>query len=135
MAAINWTPEELYLLTERGYALYQQGRYQEAGIIFEGVTAADPSNSYARTALATACLSLGDPRRAVSELSLLLQQNPADEDARARRCEIHCQLGNWTEARNDLAILRRNGSRQHVERLRGTLEASERLPLSSPVFR
>lgn len=135
MAPMPWTPEELYLLTERGYALYQQGRYQEAGIIFEGVTAADPSNSYARMALAAACLILGDAERAVTELTLLLQENPADQDARARRCETYCQLGNWTEAENDLAILHRNGSRQHVERLAGRLEASERQQLSSPVFR
>lgn len=125
MAQTDWTSEELYLLTERGYDLYQQGRYEEAGIIFEGVTAADPSNSYARTALAAVCLALGDPKRAASELSLLLQQNPADEDARARRCESYCQLGIWIEARNDLAILRRNGARHHVQRLSWRLEASE----------
>jgi tetratricopeptide (TPR) repeat protein len=125
MAQVDWTPEELYLLTERGYAFYQQGCYEEAGIIFEGVTAADPSNSYARTALAAVCLVLGDAQRAVDELSFLLRQNPADEDARARRCEAYCQLGNWTEAGNDLAILRRNGSGHHVQRLAWRLETSQ----------
>jgi tetratricopeptide (TPR) repeat protein len=118
----DWTPEEIYLLTERGYALYQQGSYVEASIIFEGVTAVDPLNTYARTALATVHLALGDANRAINELSVLLERNPRDEESRARRCEAYCQAGNWAEASKDLTILRRSGSRHHVQRLTWRLE-------------
>lgn len=123
----TWTPEEIYLLAERGYALYQQGRYEEASIIFEGVAAADPMNIYARTALATVHLAMGDAQRAISELSLVLERNPADADSRARRCEAYCQAGNWADARKDLAILRRNGARHHVQRVTWRLEAGQAL--------
>jgi tetratricopeptide (TPR) repeat protein len=123
MPETDWTEEELYLLADRGYALYRQGRYQEAALIFEGVTALDPLHSYARTALAATCLALGDAQRAVKELSFLLNRNPADHDARARRCEAYCQLRNWNDARQDLTILRRNGERQHVQRLTWRLQA------------
>jgi tetratricopeptide (TPR) repeat protein len=119
----GWTKEEIYLLLERGYALFKQGRYREAAVIFDGVTALDPLNSYARTALAAVCLVIGEPQRAASELSFVLNQNPADKAARAQRCEAYCQVGKWDEALQDLTILRRNGERQHVDRLTWRLHA------------
>jgi tetratricopeptide (TPR) repeat protein len=119
----GWTKEEIYLLSNRGYALFQQGRYREAAVIFDGVTALDPLNSYARKAMAVVCLAIGEPQRAIFELSFVLNQNPADQAARARRCEAFCQLRNWNEARQDLAMLRRNGEVQHVERLTWRLQA------------
>lgn len=125
MADMGWTAEEIYLLAERGYAFYHQGHYQEAAVIFEGIKALDPLNSYARTALAAICLELGDAERAVNELSFLLHTNPADHEVRARRCEAYCHWGKWAEARQDLAILRRNGSHHHVQRLTYCLEAQD----------
>jgi tetratricopeptide (TPR) repeat protein len=125
MPEMGWTQEEIYLLSERGYALYRQGRYQEAAVIFEGLTVLDPLNSYCRTALAAVCLALGEARRAADELSFLLNLNPTDHEARARRCEAYCELGNWSEASRDLAILGRNGKRNHVQRLAWRLRAAK----------
>jgi len=124
MPEMGWTQEEIYLLADRGYALYRQGRYQEAGVIFEGLTALDPLNSYCRTALAAVCLAVGKAQRAAEELSFLLNVNPADHEARARRCEAYCELRSWSEARRDLAILQRNGQRNHVQRLMWRLQAA-----------
>jgi tetratricopeptide (TPR) repeat protein len=117
MPEMGWTNEEIYLLADRGYAFYRQGRYQEAGIIFSALVVLDPLNVYCRTALAALCLALGDAERAVRELSFILQQNPANHDARARRCEAYCELRNWRESREDLEILRRNGQRVYTQRL------------------
>jgi len=117
MAETGWTPEELYLLSDRAYGFYQQGRYEEAAVIFDGLIALDPGNSYYRTAMAAICLALGDAQRAVDELSAVLEKNPADLEARARRCEAYCDLRRWAEARRDLAILQRNGERNHARRL------------------
>jgi tetratricopeptide (TPR) repeat protein len=124
MTHIAWTNDEIYLLAERAYAFYRQGQYREAAVIFEGVVSLDPLNSYCRTALAAVSIALGDSQRAVKELSFLLNRNPADHDARARRCEAYCDLRNWTEARADLIILRRNGERDHVQRLSWRLHAA-----------
>jgi Flp pilus assembly protein TadD len=124
MPKTNWTTEEIYLLAARGYALYRQGLYREAAVVFEGLTALDPSNSYCRTALAAVCMNLGDAGRAVDELSFLLHNNPADHEARARRGEAYCELKNWDEARQDLAILRRNGEQNHAQRLAWRLQAA-----------
>jgi len=119
----GWTSEEIYLLADSGYALYRQGRYQEAAVIFEGLTTLDPMNSYCRTALAAVCLALGFPDRAANELTFLLKRNPADHDARARRCEAYCELKRWSDAHQDLTILQRNGERNHSQRLAWRMQA------------
>ena len=124
MPETGWTDEEIYLLADRGYALYRQGHYQEAAVIFEGLTVLDPLNVYCRNALATVCLALGEAPRAVEELSFLLNLNPADHEARARRCEAYCDLRSWNEARRDLAVLHRNGERHHTQRLTWRLQAA-----------
>ncbi|HZQ96087.1 MAG TPA: tetratricopeptide repeat protein [Candidatus Sulfotelmatobacter sp.] len=122
MAEATWTSEELYLLADRGYGFYQQGRYEEAAVIFDGLIALDAGNSYYRTALAAICLALGDAQRAVDELSAVLEKTPADLEARARRCEAYCELRRWAEARRDLAVLQRNGERNHARRLAWRLQ-------------
>ncbi len=124
MPEMGWTDEEIYRVADRGYAFYRQGRYNEAGIIFSGLTVLDPLNTYCRTALAAVCLVMGDAQGAVNELSFVLQQNAADHAARARRCEAYCALGNWPEAQQDLEILRRNGQRHLVQRLTWRLQAA-----------
>jgi tetratricopeptide (TPR) repeat protein len=124
MPESGWTPEEIYLLADRGYAFYRQGRYQEAAVIFDGLVALDPKNVYCRTALAAIFLCMGDAERAASELTVLLEQNPADHEARARRCEAYCELKRWDEARRDLAILKRNGEVTHAQRLAWRMQAS-----------
>ncbi len=124
LTSTAWTSEEIYMLADRGYGLYRQGCYQEAVVIFEGLIAVDPGNAYCRSALAAISMAAGDVRRAVSELSLILSRNPSNHEARARRCEAYCELRNWKEARQDLAILRRNGERHQVQRLTWRLEAA-----------
>ena len=123
----GWTEEEIYLLADRGYGLYQEGFYREAAVLFEGLTAIAPENAYCRTALAAACLKLGDPHRAVQELDTILQQNPANHEARARRTEVYCELGQWNEARRDLEILRRNQQWKHLRRLHWRLRTAGQL--------
>jgi tetratricopeptide (TPR) repeat protein len=117
MAQESWSDEEIYLLADRGYAFYLQGQYLQAGVIFEALTLIDPENVYCRNALAAVSLALGETDRAVMELSCLLDQNPANLEARARRCEAYCEQQQWSKAADDLAILRRNGERHHVKRL------------------
>lgn len=125
MADAKWTSEELYLLADRGYAFYRQGQYPEAAVIFDALIALDPLNSYYRSALAAVCLALGDAPRAVKELTLLLERNPADHEARARRCEAYCDLKRWNDARQDLAVLQRNGERSQARRLGWRIQAGE----------
>jgi tetratricopeptide (TPR) repeat protein len=124
MPELFWTEEEIYLLAERGYAFYRQGLYQEAGIIFSALVALDPLNAYCRIALAALCMVLGDAQRAVTELTTVLQQNPAHHEARARRCEAYCALHKWRESREDVEILRRNGQYHYLPRITARMRAA-----------
>lgn len=124
MPEMSWTEEEIYLLAERGHAFYRQGQYQEAGIIFSALVSVDPLNAYCRIALSALCMLLGDAQRAVNELSIVLQQNPAHHEARARRCEAYCALQNWRESQDDLEILRRNGQNQYISRIAARMRAA-----------
>ena len=126
MPETKWSEEEVYLLADRGYALYLQGQYEASAIIFEALTVIDPSNAYCRNALATVSIALGDTQRAVKELSILLEQNPANLEARARRCEAYCEQQMWRQASDDLATLRRNGERHHLTRLLHRINAGHR---------
>jgi tetratricopeptide (TPR) repeat protein len=124
MPEMGWTEEEIYLLAERAHAFYRQGQYQEAGIILSALVSLDPLNAYCRIALSALCMLLGDAHRAVNELSIVLQQNPAHHDARARRCEAYCALQNWRECADDLEILRRNGQHQYIPRIIARMRAA-----------
>ena len=42
-----WTREEIYYIAERAHRLYRQGRFHDAGILFEGLTAVDRKMSTA----------------------------------------------------------------------------------------
>jgi predicted Zn-dependent protease len=119
----GWTSEELYLLADRAYGFYRQGHYNEAAVMFEGLIALDASNAYYRSALAAICLELGHTERAIEELTVVLENSPADHEARARRCEAYCEMERWSDARYDLSILQRNGEHNHARRLSWRIQA------------
>ena len=52
MPPIDWSREEIYYIAERAYRLYRQGKLREAAILFAGLHAADPGNTYCEQALA-----------------------------------------------------------------------------------
>src|SRR5215831_6479345 len=124
MPELNWTEDEIYLVAARAYALYLQGCYREAAILFEGLVEVAPTDWYCRTALAAMALALEDPALAVEQLTAVLERNPRDREARARRSEAWCQMGRIEDARRDLEALRRADDRTHVRRLQWRIEAA-----------
>jgi tetratricopeptide (TPR) repeat protein len=120
-AETEWTSHEVYLIASKGYALYLQGRWREAAMIFEGLVAIDPGNRYLRLALATIYVAQEDLTRSLEELNRLLSLYPNDIEARARRCEVCLRLERSGEAQSDLDYLRRHGG-SHVRRLQLLME-------------
>jgi thioredoxin-like negative regulator of GroEL len=93
----TWTDEEVYLIAERGHELAMQGRYEQAHILFEGLLAAAPTNSYVRRALAAVQRHMGRQAEALATLDA----DPASQrDARSRllRFETLLALGRSAEA-------------------------------------
>jgi Flp pilus assembly protein TadD len=117
MPLYNWTSDEVFLVAERAFAIYQQGRYREAAVLFEGLCAVDPANSYTGNALAACLYLLGEYDKVVACAHRLLRQHPNDWDARARRCEALLSLGRMEEARRDWEALRSARVHQHAKRL------------------
>jgi tetratricopeptide (TPR) repeat protein len=120
----DWTDEDVYLIAERAYGLFQQGLYAEAALILEGLVVIDPENLYCHNALIAAYLNLGRPDDAARQASVLLEQFPDDHDARARRCEAWIQIERWQEAREDLAELERGRATAWSRRMRMRLDAA-----------
>src|SRR5262249_48196662 len=113
----DWTSHETYLIASRGHALYLQGRYREAAMMFEGLVAIEPNDRYFRLALATVYVAQEDLERALEELNQLVFRYPNDLEGRTKRCEVCLRLERRDEAQDDLDFLsRRKGS--HVRRLR-----------------
>jgi tetratricopeptide (TPR) repeat protein len=120
-----WTEEEIFLVAQRGHALFVQGRYDEATIIFEGLIAVDPSNLYCTNALAALFIRQGKAAKAVELLDRILEIYPNDSDSRARRCEALLLLGRTADAQKDWDILKRS-SKPEFARLQILLELAGR---------
>jgi tetratricopeptide (TPR) repeat protein len=123
MRGSNWSEEDIYLVAERGHSLHLQGRYGEAGIIFQGLVAVDPENHYCRESLAAAWLALEQPARAIEQLNFLLARQPGDLAIRTRRLEAHLLEGNFAAAIGDFEFLEHLLPAREARRLELSLEA------------
>ena len=101
-AAGGWTPEEMRLVADVGYALAEQGRHDEAVTIFEGLAVLAPATSYFQSALGALWLRKGEAGRAVEHLEAALAADPSDVTARVNRGEAAMRLGDRDSARRHL---------------------------------
>lgn len=104
-AAAGWTPDEIRLVTELGFALAEQGRHREAIAIFEGLVALAPATVYFETALGALWLRENEPARALPHLNAALASDPADVPARVNRGEVFLLLQNFEGAKADLIFV------------------------------
>lgn len=104
-AAAGWTPDEIRLVTELGFALAEQGRHREAIAIFEGLVALAPATVYFETALGALWLRENEPARALPHLNAALAADPKDIPARVNRGEVFLLLQNLEGAKADLIFV------------------------------
>jgi Flp pilus assembly protein TadD len=123
----GWTDEDVFLVAERAFSLYQQGCCREAAVLLEGLTVVDPKNAYCHDALAAAYLALGEPQQAVLAASTALRLQPNHTEARSRRCEAFVRLRRFEEARQDLEAFRQARAMVHVRRMQARLRAANAL--------
>lgn len=105
----GWTPDEMRLVADLGYALAEQGRNQEAIIVFEGLAALAPATAYFQTALGALWLRMEEPKRAIAHLNAAIKADPQDIMALVNRGESYMQLGDRTAAIRDLTAAVRLG--------------------------
>jgi thioredoxin-like negative regulator of GroEL len=81
-----WSEEEVYLVARSAFDLAMQGQYDDAAIIFDGLAAAAPDNSYVRCSLAALCVQLQQPETALTVLAA------AQDSPRAAQLRVEALL-------------------------------------------
>ncbi|MBI5496263.1 MAG: hypothetical protein HY904_14670 [Deltaproteobacteria bacterium] len=91
-----------YEMAKKGYAVLNQGRLEQAKVIFKGLLALDPYDSYFHTAHASCLQREGNYDEAEHAYTIALKFNPYNSAAYANRGEIRFQQGKVFEAAEDL---------------------------------
>ncbi|MCL2626034.1 MAG: type III secretion protein [Cystobacterineae bacterium] len=103
-------PEMIYI-AEMGYNLFQQGRYKDAKVIYDGLIALDPEIWYFHAALGAIQLEAKEAGLTDEEFSLdaalaslnrSLELNPQDIASCVNRAEVYLYQAKIIEAVNDL---------------------------------
>jgi tetratricopeptide (TPR) repeat protein len=85
-----------------GHQLYEEGRIQEARVVFEGLVAMDPQEAFPYTVLGAIFLAQQDVHRALALFEAALELDPDDVAALVYRGEIRLRLGNRPRGLRDL---------------------------------
>ena len=97
------TKADQYKLAEKGHQLLEEGKLDDAKIVFEGLLALDPYDAYYLTALGSIAQRTEQLREAEHFYSRALTVNPYAIAAWANRGEVRIHLGQLVEAAGDLA--------------------------------
>ena len=96
------SPEAMQALAEHGYMLYEQGKYQAARVVFEGLAAIDNNNHNYHRLLGSIYQIEGLWDAAYYRYTLVLKAVPDDVCTLANRGEVLLRLGKAREAGDDL---------------------------------
>jgi tetratricopeptide (TPR) repeat protein len=100
---VGLTGPEMLEMAMQGFRLYEQGRYKDAKVVFDGLCELDPAEAYYRTALGAIYLAEDDLQTALQLFTHALALNAKDSAALVNRGEVHLRLGNIVEAAQDFA--------------------------------
>ncbi len=92
---------EMLEMAVTGFAMYEQGRFREAKVIFDGLAALDPTESYYRTALGAVYLAQDKLDEAGEEFDAAIKLNAKDIAALVNRGEVRLRRGLLLEAAAD----------------------------------
>jgi tetratricopeptide (TPR) repeat protein len=84
-----------------GFRFYEQGRYQDAKTIFQGLVTLDPKESYYMVALGAVYLATDELDEAESYLSRAIKINGKEVASYVNRGEVHLRKGRVMEAAMD----------------------------------
>ncbi|MCY1076254.1 tetratricopeptide repeat protein [Archangium lansingense] len=97
------SPPDLLQQAMQGFQMYEQGRYDEARVIFQELSALDPAEGYYRTALGATLLAVDELDESLVHFNEAIRLNDADTAALINRGEVHLRLGNIMDAVHDFA--------------------------------
>jgi Flp pilus assembly protein TadD len=128
----GWDPNDYQLMMMLGFTLHEQGRSEEAAIIFEGLLSLDPRNAYCHSALGAAYARLEQDEKAMTHLNMALQLDGRDISAYINRGELYLKHGDYKQAQADLEMAIKIGAsigirNQAIRRAQGLLNTAKRL--------
>jgi len=101
-AVASWNKDEIRIISEIAYSLAQQGCYEEAIVLFEGLLAIAPATAYFQAALGALHLRLKNLSKAIDYLDAALEIEENDVISLVNRGEAHLLDGKIAQARQDL---------------------------------
>jgi tetratricopeptide (TPR) repeat protein len=116
------TNEELYQLAEIGEMLYNEGKIEDAQIIFEGLVVLNPYDFYFHCGLGAIYQKKGEIDKALIEYDRAISINDSDIASLTNRAEIYISQKEFDKALNDLekiAELDPEGKNPHTQRAKG----------------
>lgn len=84
-----------------GFSMYEQGRYEEAKVIFQGLCTLDPREGYYRTALGAVYLAQEDLDNALNLFNAAIALNDKEIASFVNRGEVYLRQGKIIEAAHD----------------------------------
>lgn len=84
-----------------GFSMYEQGKYDEAAVIFQGLNALDPYESYYLTALGAVYLAQEDLEYAMKCFNQAIKLNDKEIASYVNRGEVYLRQGKVLEAAED----------------------------------
>lgn len=99
---IGTTLEEAYAIAGMGYTLFEQGRFKEAQVLYEGLTMSNPGDPYFHTMLGAIYAKQELSEQAIEEYTVAIAQDPKNVSAFVNRGELLLKQGKIQEALADL---------------------------------
>jgi tetratricopeptide (TPR) repeat protein len=96
------TMDEAYAYAELGYTQFEQGRYNEAQAIFEGLVISNPYDAYFHCMLGAIYARKDMQEEAAEEYTIAIELDPENVAAYVNRAEILLQHGEFEIAMEDL---------------------------------
>lgn len=96
------TMEEAYAMAELGYMQFEQGRYNDAQAIFEGLIITNPYDAYFHSMLGAIYARKDMQEEAAEEYTIAIELDPENIAAYVNRAEILLQHGEFEIAMDDL---------------------------------
>jgi Flp pilus assembly protein TadD len=95
---------DLTTLAVVGYELFNQGKFDDARIIFQGLNALGHEDSFVQTALGTIAARDGELEKALDYFNKALACDPEDMTALTNRAEVYLKKNCFDQAASDLRM-------------------------------
>lgn len=122
--------EHCYAFAEIGYNLFEQGKYDDAQKVFEGLVFLNPYDPYFHAVLGSIFARQNKDDDGLHELTLAVELDPSQPQVLVNRAELYLRKGQFEQAMNDLKTavsLDSTGNSQAATRAKALAAATAQL--------